>query len=188
MVGSVLVVGGVGVAYSLWPTQGAGGGAGPSGSSAAPGSAPDKYRTLYTCNDLAVKLPLHARDTGSDRHSSDGAETQTGCTWYGSPGGATPAARVRWSLRTQDADPDSTATQAAAFRADAAGEQAETGLGFGDEAFRDADGTQTICSLAVRDGNLIVRVDLGSPESPAAPPCARKADDIARAALQGVRR
>ncbi|MEU2242512.1 serine/threonine-protein kinase [Streptomyces sp. NPDC018338] len=160
-----------GTAYGLWPDGGT--------------SAPKKYRALQECDGLAVALPLPPRGRGSDRHSSVGGETRTGCTWFGSREGGTPSARVLWNLRDYDDARDAAAVQSEAFRALAADGRAVGDLGFGDEAFRGASDTTTACSLSVRDGNLTVQVDLGSEVYPA-PTCDASTVDIARAALNAV--
>ncbi|MFE5594231.1 protein kinase [Streptomyces sp. NPDC056549] len=160
-----------GTAYGLWPDGGT--------------SAPEKYRALQDCDGLAVALPLPPRDRGSDRHSSAGGETQTGCTWFGSSDGGAQSARVLWNLRHEDGVRDAAAVQSEAFRALAADGRAVGDLGFGDEAFRGASDTTTACSLSVRDGNLTVQVDLGSEVFPA-PTCNASTVDIARAALNAV--
>ncbi|MEU4104601.1 serine/threonine-protein kinase [Streptomyces tanashiensis] len=160
-----------GTAYGLWPDEGT--------------SAPTKYRALQECDQLAVALPLPPRDRDSDRRSSAGGETQTGCTWFGSRVDGAQSARVLWNLRNEDGVHDAAAVQSEAFRALAAGGRAVGDLGFGDEAFRGASDTTTACSLSVRDGNLTVQVDLGSEMFPA-PTCNASTVDIARAALNAV--
>lgn len=179
-----------GGAYALWPSgkddggTHTGSGTGTGGGAAA---APDKYRTLTVCSDVAANLPLPQRDRGSDRHAStDAGEVQTTCTWLGSSASGQPTARVRWSLLASEGKRDATALQRAAFRAEAVQGVAETKLGFGDEAFRGEPGPVRTCSLAVRDGNLVIRVDLGSEDNPAAS-CPQKAEDIARAALETMK-
>ncbi|MFF9148359.1 serine/threonine-protein kinase [Streptomyces sp. NPDC014861] len=159
-----------GTAYGLWPDEGT--------------SASTKYRALQECEVLAVALPLGPRDRGSDRQSSVGGETRTGCTWFGSGAGA-PSARVWWSLLEDDGTRDAVAAQKEAFRVLTADGSAVVDPGFGEEAFRGVSDTPTACSLSVRDGNLTVHVDLGSEAFPA-PTCDASTMDIARAALNAV--
>ncbi|MGW6703721.1 serine/threonine-protein kinase [Streptomyces sp. NPDC054956] len=182
----VLAVGALGgTAYGLWPAGGTDGGNRPQASNPPSGPiTPAKYRALGECEQLAPKLPLQPRDRGSDRHSSKGDETQTGCTWFGGEGTARTA-RVRWNVLANDGVHDATEAQTKAFRALAVDGAQVVGLGFGEEAFRGGADTATMCSLSVRDGNLVVRVDLGSLDVPASR-CSGSAEDIARAALDAV--
>lgn len=154
-------------------------GKGPTGKAIEPG----KYRAQADCAELAPKLPLQPRDQGSDRHSSVGGETQTSCTWFGGKDGARTA-RVRWNLLADDGVRDTAKAQTEAFRVMTAG-GTRTSVGFGDEAFHGASDTTTSCSLSVRGGNLVVRVDLGSEEVPAAA-CDSNIADIAWEALDAI--
>lgn len=171
-----------GTAYGLSPAGTTGGGSSATGGQDSPS---DRYLRLPTCDDLAVQLPLQPRDKGGDSHSVAAGEARTACTWLGAADGGARSARVRWDLLDYSGSRNATTVQRESFRAQAADGVRASRLGFGDEAFRGAADTTTVCSLSVRDGNLIVRVDLGSGEFPAVF-CEASATDIARAALTAV--
>lgn len=142
------------------------------------------------------ELPLPQRDTTKDSYLEQSDQATTTCSWPGTYelNGKRywdfwPHAYVAWTLkRTLGTSGNATQLQRKDFTNQAAKGRRETSLGFGDEAYwGPPKPNQTTCSLAVRDGNLILYVSLYGAEHPAAT-CESEAKKIARAALAAMPR
>ncbi|KUL35430.1 serine/threonine protein kinase [Streptomyces sp. NRRL F-4489] len=161
---------------------------------ASGGGPPDRYVTMPVCAEAVGRLPLLGeRRKDKDVYvEQDSARTQ--CFWYGrdepQPDGWNWAAdaSVSWELRRSRPEENATERQRQEFADGAKGERAETGLGFGEEAYWTAAASGSgpkSCQLNVRDGNLAVHVSLDAAKHPA---CEANARDIARAALAAMPR
>ncbi|MEU9036558.1 serine/threonine-protein kinase [Streptomyces sp. NPDC048352] len=153
-------------------------------------AVPDRYARMPVCAEVAGQLPLPQaeRRQDEDRYTELDNDAKAACSWYEPPyevsGGGTyqppgPHATVGWDLkRSGSGFANGTERQRAEF-----GEgRPETGLGAGDAAYWDTPATGETCVLAVRDGNLVVRVELGGDRHPAES-CETEAKATARAAL-----
>ncbi|MCX5378599.1 serine/threonine-protein kinase [Streptomyces sp. NBC_00091] len=156
---------------------------------------PDRYVRMPICAEVAGELPLPPaeRKQDKDRYQERDNDANTSCSWYEPPyevaGGGTyeptvPHANVGWELRRSGSG---LANGTERQREDFGTGRPETGVGAGDAAYWDTPGTQDTCVLAVRDGNLAVRVFLGGDRHPAES-CETEAKAIARAALAAMPR
>ncbi|WP_031146110.1 serine/threonine-protein kinase [Streptomyces erythrochromogenes] len=147
-------------------------------------NAPIAYAEVPRCQEAREEVPLDLRpsDTDSWIGTVDGA--QMSCSG-GAGTAASPTARVRWDLRLGGNAETNAATQRRHFQAAAAGQRAASRLGFGTEAYWEVAGPDWTCVLAVREGNLSVRVALkATPYAKGA--CETKAKEGARAALKAA--
>ncbi|MFF7988819.1 protein kinase [Kitasatospora xanthocidica] len=155
-------------------------------------AVPDKYLKAPVCAEIAGKLPLPAaeRKPESDVYNERSSDAETFCHWYGTSvvSGVTyedqqPSAMLRWRLRRSAGSGDNaTQVQRKDFRVTADGRRSASGVGVGEEAYWDEPIRGANCSLAVRDGNLLLSVDLGGTDHPA-DRCETDAATVARAAL-----
>ncbi|MFE6054016.1 protein kinase [Kitasatospora sp. NPDC056446] len=160
-------------------------------------AAPDRYLKAPLCAEAAGRLPLPAaeRQPDKDYYFERSSDAQTRCSWYGSHvlSGSTywdqdPSAFVAWGLRRSAGSSDNaTKVQREDFGRSAGGKRRADGVGVGEEAYWDTVNKGTDCSLAVRDGNLVVTVDLGAKGHPAGD-CETKAVAVARAAFAAMPR
>ncbi|MEV0193267.1 serine/threonine-protein kinase [Kitasatospora purpeofusca] len=168
----------------------------PNGGGAGTGPAvADKYLKAPICSEAAPQLPLPAeqRRAEKDSYYEQTTYANTRCAWYRSylaVDGArywddTAAASVTWKIRRTSGNDNGTRVQRSDFGDFAEGKRNAPGIGVGDDAFWDAPGQGESCSLAVRDGNLWLRVGLGGPEHPAER-CEAQAAEVARAALAAM--
>ncbi|MCX5197008.1 serine/threonine protein kinase [Streptomyces sp. NBC_00249] len=157
---------------------------------------PDRYARMPVCPEVAGKLPLPPgeRKQSMDYYEEMGSGARTACSWYEPPhevrGGGTdqppsPHASVSWDLsRSGSGAGNGTERRRESF---GEGRRPETGVGAGDAAYWGTPGPEGTCVLAVRDGNLEVRVYLGGDRHPAGS-CETEAKGIARAALAAMPR
>ncbi|MFD8756183.1 serine/threonine-protein kinase [Kitasatospora sp. NPDC059577] len=160
-------------------------------------AVPDKYLKAPVCAEAAGRLPLPAaeRKQDDDHYSEQSSNAETRCYWYGSSvvsgtrsWDQDPSAIVRWTLRRSAGTSDNaTQVQRADFGRSAGGKRSASGLGIGEQAYWDSPGRGANCSLAVRDGNLVLSVDLGGTGHPASG-CEAEAATLARAALAAMPR
>ncbi|WP_329386151.1 serine/threonine protein kinase [Streptomyces sp. NBC_01351] len=199
-VAGLVLVGGLGVtAYALRPDgSGAEGGGGKASASPSPTAPvePDRYTKLAECSEVAAKFGLPDRYEDADAHSDHGSSARAECRWLGTHevGGELrwdphPHAAVRWEIEIGHAAGESgTARQKGRFTMYAGmGLRFAPGLGIGEETYWDKPKEGETCVLAVRDGNLVIRVALGGEEHPAAS-CESEAMKAAKTALASVPR
>lgn len=199
-VAGLVLVGGLGLtAYALRTGGGGaeGGGGQPSASpSRTAPLVPDRYATLPKCSDVEGKFGLEYRREDKDYHSEGGSTANAECQWFGThrEGGEnqwdpSPHATVRWSLKiSNSAGHDATETQKSEFTSHSgSGLRFDPALDVGEAAYWDRPKEGETCVLAVRDGNLVIRVGLGGEEHPAAS-CESDAVKAARTALASVPR
>ncbi|MFD7259787.1 serine/threonine-protein kinase [Streptomyces sp. NPDC059874] len=176
-------------------SEGLGGQPGASPSRTAP-VEPDRYARLPNCSDVAGRFGMEHRRKDKDAHSEGGSTAGAECQWFGThrEGGENqwdplPHATVRWSLKISDsAGYDATETQKSEFRMDSGmGLRFDRTLDVGEAGYWDRPKEGETCVLAVRDGNLVIRVGLGGEEHPAAS-CESDAVKAARTALASVTR
>ncbi|WP_405857704.1 serine/threonine protein kinase [Streptomyces sp. NBC_00090] len=141
------------------------------------GPAADKYLTLPGCQTMAPPLAEATRTAEEDVSVTFPTGSETRCTWNADP----VDAEVWWTLRISDGAGNATERQQNEFD-EGRGATRTADLPFGDDAYWAAAAEGIDCSLRVRDGNLVVRVDLKGVEHPA-DTCETKAVDIARTAL-----
>ncbi|WP_405425255.1 protein kinase domain-containing protein [Streptomyces erythrochromogenes] len=149
-------------------------------------NAPIAYAEVPRCQEAREKVPLDLRPSASDSWvgTVDGAQMSCG---GGAGTAASPTARVRWNLSLGGDAETNAATQRRHFQTEAAGQRAASRLGFGTEAYWESASADWTCVLAVREGNLSVRVGLKATPY-AKGPCETKAKEAARAALKAARR
>ncbi|MFB7175453.1 serine/threonine-protein kinase [Streptomyces sp. NPDC056254] len=149
-------------------------------------NAPVAYASVPTCQEAGEKLPLDLRSSNADTWFRAANGVQATCNGGGGTG-ASPTAMVRWDVSLGgNADTDM-ATRRRHFQSEAAGQRAASRIGFGTEAYWQPSGGDWTCVLAVREGNLSVRVSLkAAPYTKGA--CETKAKDVARAALKAAPR
>ncbi|MFD6970770.1 serine/threonine-protein kinase [Streptomyces sp. NPDC059949] len=150
-------------------------------------NAPVAYTALPTCQEANATLPLELRVPSLDTRSEEAWGVRTGCTWEGLDLAKAPRALVRWELSLGGDAARNAGAQRARFRMDAAGKTAESGLGFGTEAYWGDLGLDWTCVLAVREGNLSVWVGLDQ-SALTSTACKDKAKEVARAALKAAAR
>ncbi|MFE2558436.1 serine/threonine-protein kinase [Streptomyces sp. NPDC059352] len=144
------------------------------------GPAADKYLTLPGCQTMAPPLAGATRTAEDDVSVTFPTGSETRCTWNAGP----VDAEVWWTLRISDRAGNATERQRNEFD-EGRGATRAADLPFGDEAYWAASAEGIDCSLRVRDGNLVVRVDLKGVEHPA-DTCESKAVDIARTAISSL--
>ncbi|MFJ3923940.1 hypothetical protein [Streptomyces sp. NPDC090022] len=136
-------------------------------------------------------LPLANLKMDSVYHGENTERTYTSCTWYGTATPREPAERIDWYLTFGDGGArDATAAQRALFAGELPQGSRATVVGFGDEAYwltSTAEMDDITCGLAVRDGNLSVKVILRGPQHPPAT-CEADAKRLARTAWDEVPR
>ncbi|MET9567963.1 protein kinase [Streptomyces virginiae] len=149
-------------------------------------NAPVVYTAVASCEVAREKLPLELRPSTLDTWSGTVDGVQTSCNGGGGTA-ASPTATVRWNVSLGgDADANAV-TRRRHFQSEAAGQRTASRLGFGTEGYWEASSADWTCVLAVREGNLSVRVGLrAAPYSKGA--CETKAKDVARAALKAAPR
>lgn len=144
------------------------------------GPAADKYLTLPGCQTMAAPLAEATRTAEKDVSVTLPTGSETRCTWKADP----VDAEVWWTLRISDRAGNATERQQDEFD-EGRGATRAAELPFGDEAYWAAAAEGVDCSLRVRDGNLVVRVDLKGVEHPA-DTCETTAADVARTALSSL--
>ncbi|WP_030774358.1 serine/threonine-protein kinase [Streptomyces sp. NRRL F-2664] len=149
-------------------------------------NAPIAYTGIPGCQAARKALPLELRPSGRDTWSQTADGLESSCNGGGDTA-ASPTALVRWELALGgDADANA-AAQKKRFQSAAAGRREAPRLGFGTEAHWGSADADWTCVLAVREGNLSVRVSLrAKPYTKGA--CETKAKDVARAALKAATR
>ncbi|MEV6682747.1 protein kinase [Streptomyces erythrochromogenes] len=149
-------------------------------------NAPIGYASLPECREAREKLALDLRPSTADTRSATVDGVQKTCNG-GVGTTASPTAVVRWDMSLGGSTDANAATRRLNFQAEAAGQRAAPRLGFGTEAYWESSGADWTCVLAVREGNLSVRVSLkATPYAKGA--CETKAKEAARAALKAAQR
>ncbi|MFJ1562710.1 serine/threonine-protein kinase [Streptomyces erythrochromogenes] len=149
-------------------------------------NAPIGYTSLPECREVREKLPLDLRPSTADTWSATVDGVQKTCNGGGGTT-ASPTAVVRWDMSLGGTTDANAATRRLNFQAEAAGQRAAPRLGFGTEAYWGSSSADWTCVLAVREGNLSVRVGLkATPYAKGA--CETKAKEAARAALKAAQR
>ncbi|WP_314251091.1 serine/threonine-protein kinase [Streptomyces kutzneri] len=141
------------------------------------GPGPAVYTDAPACPEASRNIPLTGRDPQEDFHIAKDFESKTMCSWYESTSDKW-IAMVRWEVKLGGGDAANARLQQAEFATDAAAGKRANGLGFGDGAYWRTVDTDWTCELAVRHGNLIVRVGLDQTGA-----CEQKAKEVAKAAL-----
>ncbi|APU40095.1 serine/threonine-protein kinase [Streptomyces sp. TN58] len=147
-------------------------------------NAPIAYTSVPSCREARERLPLDLRSSSADTLSGTADGVQTTC---GGGGGtaASPTATVRWDLSLGGSAETDMVTRRRHFQSEAAGQRSASRIGFGTEAYWQSSGGDWTCVLAVREGNLSVRVSLrATPYAKGA--CETKAKEAARAALKAA--
>ncbi|MFI8385756.1 serine/threonine-protein kinase [Streptomyces sp. NPDC085540] len=135
------------------------------------------YRDAPACPEATRNIPLTGRDPQEDFHSAKDFEAKTMCSWY-EPVSDKWIAMVRWEVKRGGGDAANAKLQQTEFATEAAAGKRVNNLGFGDGAYWRTTDTEWTCELAVRHGNLIVRVGLAQTGA-----CEQKAKEVAKAAL-----
>ncbi|MEU4355937.1 serine/threonine-protein kinase [Streptomyces virginiae] len=149
-------------------------------------NAPIVYTAVASCEVAREKLPLELRPSTLDTWSGTVDGVQTSCNGGGGTA-ASPTATVRWNVSLGGDAGANAVTRRRHFQSEAAGQRTASRLGFGTEGYWEASSADWTCVLAVREGNLSVRVGLrAAPYSKGA--CETKAKDVARAALKAAPR
>ncbi|MFD6229800.1 protein kinase [Streptomyces sp. NPDC060232] len=149
-------------------------------------NAPIAYTALPDCREAREKLSLDLRPSTADSWSGTDDGVQRTCNGGGGTA-ASPTAVVRWDMSLGGDTDANVAARKRHFQSDAAGRRAASRLGFGTEAYWESVGPDWTCVLAVREGNLSVRVGLkATPYTKGA--CETKAKEAARAALKAAPR
>ncbi|MFF9982002.1 serine/threonine-protein kinase [Streptomyces erythrochromogenes] len=149
-------------------------------------NAPIAYAEVPRCQEAREKVPLDLRPSASDSWIGTVDRAQMSCSG-GAGTAASPTAKVRWNLSLGGDAESNAATQRRHFQTEAAGQRAASRLGFGTEAYWESASADWTCVLAVREGNLSVRVGLkATPYAKGA--CETKAKEAARAALKAAPR
>ncbi|MEV7560820.1 serine/threonine-protein kinase [Streptomyces sp. NPDC089795] len=141
------------------------------------GADPAAYSDAPACPEASRNIPLTGRDPQEDFHSAKDFEAKTMCSWY-EPVSDKWIAMVRWEVKRGGGDSANARLQQTEFATDAAAGKRANGLGFGDGAYWRTVDTEWTCELAVRHGNLIVKVGLAQTGG-----CEQKAKEVAKAAL-----
>ncbi|GAA2644979.1 MULTISPECIES: serine/threonine-protein kinase [Streptomyces] len=140
------------------------------------GPGPAVYTDAPACPEASRNIPLTGRDPQEDFHIAKDFEAKTMCSWYDTSDKW--IAMVRWEVKQGGGDAANAKLQQAEFATDAAAGKRVNSLGFGDGAYWRTVDTEWTCELAVRHGNLIVRVGLAQTGG-----CEQKAKEVAKAAL-----
>ncbi|MFE5678327.1 protein kinase [Streptomyces erythrochromogenes] len=149
-------------------------------------NAPIAYAEVPRCEEAREEVPLDLRPSTSDSWIGTVDGAQMSCSG-GAGTAASPTARVVWNLSLGGDAETNAATQRRHFQTEAAGQRAASRIGFGTEAYWESSSPDWTCVLAVREGNLSVRVGLkAAPYAKGA--CETKAKEAARAALKAAPR
>ncbi|MFF5491726.1 serine/threonine-protein kinase [Streptomyces virginiae] len=141
------------------------------------GSGPAAYTDAPACPEATRHIPLTGRDPQKDFHSAKGIEAKTMCSWY-EPTTDKWIAMVRWEVKRGGDDAANAKLQQGEFATEAAAGKRVNNVGLGDGAYWRTVDTEWTCELAVRHGNLIVKVGLAQTGA-----CEQKAKEVAKAAL-----
>lgn len=144
------------------------------------GIGPASYTDAPACPEATRDIPLTRRNPQEDFHVARDFEAKTMCSWY-EPVSDKWIAMVRWEVKLGGGDAANAKLQQAEFATDAAAGKRVNNLGFGDGAYWRTTDTEWTCELAVRHGNLIIRVGLAQSGG-----CEQKAKEVAKAALKPV--
>ncbi|MGZ9930709.1 serine/threonine-protein kinase [Streptomyces sp. NC-S4] len=144
------------------------------------GIGPAAYTDAPACPEATRDIPLTRRNPQEDFHVARDFEAKTMCSWY-EPVSDKWIAMVRWEVKLGGGDAANAKLQQAEFATDAAAGKRVNNLGFGDGAYWRTTDTEWTCELAVRHGNLIIRVGLAQSGG-----CEQKAKEVAKAALKPV--
>ncbi|MFD8884697.1 serine/threonine-protein kinase [Streptomyces erythrochromogenes] len=149
-------------------------------------NAPIAYAEVPRCEEAREEVPLDLRPSTSDSWIGTVDGAQMSCSG-GAGTAASPTARVVWNLSLGGDAETNAATQRRHFQTEAVGQRAASRIGFGTEAYWESSSPDWTCVLAVREGNLSVRVGLkATPYAKGA--CETKAKEAARAALKAAPR